>query len=151
MRKFIILLTVFICFISCSVKQKPEFIGLQNIKIIDANSKYISISANALFKNPNTISGKLLTDGIKVSVNDIEMATIVSEEFKVPAKKEFIIPLKVNIPSDSIFNNQGISGLISSLLSKKITIHYKGDIKYKVLGFSHKYHIDKLKDVKIKL
>lgn len=151
MQKFIILSTVFMCFISCSVKEKPEFVRVQNIKIIDANSNYVNLSADALFKNPNTISGNLLTDGIKVFVNDIKMATIISEEFKVPAKKEFTIPLKVNIPSDSIFNNQGIAGLIGSLLSKKVKVQYKGDIKYKVLGFSHKYHIDKTEDIKIKL
>ena len=79
------------------------------------------------------------------------MATIVSDEFKVPAKKEFTIPLQVNIPTDSILSNQNISGLLGSLFSKKIKVHYKGDIKYKVLGFSHKYHIDKTEDVKIKL
>ena len=151
MKKLIILLTVFITYTSCSVKEKPEFIGVQNIKVIDATSKDINITADALFKNSNNISGKLLTDGIKVFVNQIEMATIVSDEFKVPAKKEFTIPLQVNIPTDSILSNQNISGLLGSLFSKKIKVHYKGDIKYKVLGFSHKYHIDKTEDVKIKL
>ena len=136
---------------SCSVKEKPEFIGVQNIKVVDATSKHVNINAEALFKNPNDISGKLLTDGIKVFVNDVEMATIISEEFKVPAKKEFTIPLQVNIPTDSLFSNQSIGGLLGSLLSKKVKVKYKGDIQYKVLGFSHKYHIDKLEDVKIKL
>ncbi len=151
MKKLIILLTVFIGLTSCSVKEKPEFIGVQNIKVVDATSKYVNIKAEALFKNPNDIGGKLLTDGIKVLVNDVEMATIVSEEFEVPAKKEFIIPLQVGIPTDSLFSNQSIGGLLGSLFSKKVKVQYKGDIKYKVLGFSHKYHIDKLEDVKIKL
>ena len=34
--------------------------------------------------------------------DDVEMATVSSEAFKVPAKKEFSIPLKTNIPSNKI-------------------------------------------------
>jgi len=79
------------------------------------------------------------------------MAHVSAESFKVPARKEFSIPLKANISKDSLFSNNSITGLIGSLFSKKIKVQYKGDIKYKVLGFSHTYSVDKIEDVKIKL
>jgi hypothetical protein len=79
------------------------------------------------------------------------MAHVSSESFKVPAKKEFSIPLKANIPVDSIFSDKNIGGLIGSLFSKSLKVQYKGDIKYKALGFTYTYDIDETESVKIDL
>lgn len=150
MKQLIILSTVFV-FFSCTVNKKPEFIGVENIKVLESTSKYITITAEALFINPNDVGGEIQTDEIKIFVNENEMSTVSTELFEVPAKKEFSIPLKANIPTDSLFSNKSIGGLIGSLFSKKIKVQYKGDIKYKVFGFSSTYAVDKTEDIKIKL
>jgi len=151
MKRLIILSTICITFLSCSVNKKPEFVKVKNIKVIESTSTYVTLSADALFMNPNDIGGELKSDGIKVFVNDNEMATVSTESFKVPAKKEFTIPLKANVPNDSILSNKNLSRLINSLFSKKIKVQYKGSIKYKVFGFSYIYDIDITEQVKIKL
>ena len=151
MKKLIILLTLYITLFSCTVTEKPQFLGLENIKVLESTSKFITIGADAFFINPNDIGGKIKTDEIKVFVNDNEMATVSSESFDVPAKKEFSIPLKTKIPTDSLFSNKSIGGFIGSLFSKKVKVQYKGDIKYTILGFSHAYTIDKTEDIKIKM
>lgn len=151
MKKLIILSTIILAFISCKVKEKPEFIKVDNVEIVESNSKYVVVSADAFFLNPNDIGGKLKTDGIKVFINDNEMATITTENFKVPAKKEFSIPLTANIPTDSIMSNKSIGGLLNSLFSQKMKVQYKGDIIYKALGFSYTYEVDRIENVKIKL
>ena len=150
MKKLIILSTICIAFISCSVNEKPQFIGVENIKVLESTSKYVAFTADALFKNPNDIGGELQTDEIKLFVNDNEMAFVSTESFKVPAKKEFTIPLKTKVPTDSVFSNKSIVGLIGSLFSKKVKVQYIGDITYRALGFSYTYNIDKTEDVKIK-
>lgn len=151
MKQLIILSTILISFFSCSVNEKPAFLGIENIKVLESTSKHITFTADALFLNPNDIGGELQTDEIKVFVNDNEMGTVSTESFKVPAKKEFTMPLKANIPTDSIFSNKSIGGLIGSLFSKKIKVQYTGDIKYKVLGFSYTYNIDRTENIKIKI
>jgi len=150
MKKLIILSTICIAFISCSVNEKPQLIGVENIKVLESTSKYVAFTADALFKNPNDIGGELQTDEIKLFVNDNEMASVSTESFKVPAKKEFTIPLKTKVPTDSVFSNKSIVGLIGSLFSKKVKVQYIGDITYRALGFSYTYNIDKTEDVKIK-
>ena len=150
MKKLIILSTLVITFISCSVKEKPEFLRVENIKVLESTSKTITLTADALFMNPNDIGGELRTDGIKVIVNGNEMASVSTESFKVPAKKEFSIPLRADVPTDSLFSDKSLSGLLGSIFSKKLKVQYKGDIKYKVLGFSHTYAVDETEDVKIK-
>jgi len=150
MNKLIILSTIFITLFSCSVNEKPQFIGLENIKVLESTSKFVTFTADAKFINPNDISGELKTDEIKVYVNNNEMATVSSESFKVPANKDFSIPLKTKVPTDSLFSNKNLSGLLGSLFSQEVKIQYKGDIKYKVFGFSHFYRIDHTEHVKIK-
>lgn len=150
MKRFIILSTILITFFNCSVNEKPEFIGIENIKILESTPEYIVLTADAFFENPNIISGELQVNDIKVYVNDSEMASVSSKNFEVPAKKDFSIPLTANVPIDSIFGDENLSSLIGSLLTKKMKVQYKGVINYKVLGFSHSYYVDKTEDVKIK-
>ncbi len=151
MKKVIILSTILLTIISCKVKEKPEFLRVENIKVLESTANSVTLTADAFFINPNDIGGELRSDGIKVFVNDNEMATVTTESFEVPAKNEFSIPLKAVIPADSIFSGKNIGGLIGSLFSKKMKVQYKGDIKYKTLGFTYTYEVDKTEDVKIKL
>ncbi|MDD7887426.1 hypothetical protein [Flavivirga sp. 57AJ16] len=151
MRNIIILSTMLFVSMSCSVNEKPEFLYVENIKVQKSAPKHITFTADAFFTNPNDIGGELKTDEIKVYINNNEMASLSTKSFKVPAKKEFSIPLKTNIPTDSIFSNKNLGGLLGSLFSKKIKVQYKGDIIYKVLGFSYTYSIDKTEDVTLKI
>ena len=150
MKRLIILSTILLTFFNCSVNEKPEFVGVENIKILESTPEYIVLTANAMFINPNIVGGELQTNDIKVFVNDNETAFVTSEKFQVPANKEFSMPLKANIPIDSIFGDANISELIGSLLTKKIKVQYKGVINYKVLGYTATYNIDKTENIKIK-
>lgn len=150
MKKLIVFALV-CSFISCTVKEAPVFVTVKNIKVLESNKNFLTLKGDAFFKNENDIGGKLQADGIKVFVNGKEMATVSSESFKVPARDEFSIPLKVAISTDSIFSNGNIGRLIDSFFSKKIEVRYKGRINYKILGFSHSYDVDETETVKIKL
>ena len=76
---------------NCTVKEKPQFIGIDNIKVLDSNIENITISADAEFTNPNDVGGTLQTEALKIYVNDKEVATFSSKEFKVPSKDRFTI------------------------------------------------------------
>ena len=136
---------------SCAVKKKPVFVKVDNVKVISIASDTIRLSAEAFFKNPNDIGGKISTDEIKVIVNGAELAQVSSEEFKVPARKDFVIPLNVVIPAKRVFENNKnglLGGLINSVLNRTVKVQFKGDLKYKVLGFSNVYPIDKTEVIK---
>ena len=151
MKKLIILLTISICFLSCTIKEKPEFLRVENINVQESNSEFIVLTADAFFNNPNTVGGTLETDGITITVSNMEVGTVSSKAFKVPAKKEFSIPLSANIPTKKLLNLNNLSGLLNSVLNKSMKVQYKGDIKYKIFGFSHKYTVDEIEDIKIKI
>lgn len=138
----------------CAVNKKPDFIKVDGIKIVDVTSGKITISAIAHFNNPNDIGGKLETKGVKVFVNDIEMAEVRSEQFKVPANKEFAVPMFVDIPTDKLKGKKGkdfLENLLETLLKQNIKVQFKGKLKYKVLGYSNYYDIDQTETLKIRL
>ena len=153
MKKFTILLLLFLT-ISCTLKQKPEFIKVDNIQLVEANSKQITLSADALFNNPNSVGGRLNTEGVNVFVNDVSFGFISAEEFKVPAKDNFTIPLQIDINTKELLGkdpNGFLSGLLNSVLNRSLKVTYKGIIQFKALGFNYKYPIDKTETVKINL
>jgi len=137
-------------FFNCSFTKKPEFVRLENIEVIDSNSKTITIKAEALFINKNDVGGTLKTDDLKVYLNDLELASVISDEFDVPRRKNFTIPLTVKIATASLTSDKNLGSLLGSLLTQSLKLHYKGAIKYKIMGYSSTYTVDEIQDVKIK-
>lgn len=135
---------------NCSFTKEPEFVGLENIEVIDSNSKSITLKADASFLNKNDVGGTLKTDDLKVYINEIEVASMISDEFDVPKRKNFTIPLTVKVDTEKLVDKKSLGGLLGSLISQSLKVHYKGEIKYKVMGYSSTYTVDEIQDVKIK-
>jgi hypothetical protein len=147
---FLVGLILFIC--SCSVKKLPIFLKVDDIKILSFSSDTIRLQANAYFQNPNDVGGKIFTDNILIFVNNVEVAQVVSDEFKVPAKNDFLIPLIAKIATKSILSsdkNGILGGLINSFLTKKLNIRIKGKLDYVVFGFKKEFLVDKTQEIKI--
>lgn len=154
MKKIGYFTIVFLLMTSCVVKKKPIFKKIDGVQVVSVTSEQIQLKANALFENPNTIGGEISTDNIKVLVNGAEVAQVSSAVFKVPARKEFSIPLKITIPTKNLFksNKNGfLGGLLNAFLAKHLKVQFKGALRYKVWGFSKVYPIDKTAEIKIKL
>lgn len=152
-RSLFLLLIITFLFLACSINKQPVFLKVENIELIEANSNFITVKANAYFNNPNDVGGTLKSDKINVFVNDLKLANVSSEDFKVPAKKEFSIPLLVTINTNKILKAKAdnvLGSLLNSVLNKSIKIQYKGDIIYKTFGFSYTYAIDETEHVKLK-
>ncbi len=150
--KNILYFTLLIILISsCSVNKQPTFIKVDKVKVASFSGDTIRLKAEAFFTNPNDVGGKISTDEIKVIVNGAEVAQVSSEEFKVPARKNFTIPLVVVIPARKVFENNKngiLGGLLNSFLKKSIQVQFKGDIKYKVFGYSNVYPVDEIQEIK---
>jgi hypothetical protein len=150
--KNILYFTLLIIIISsCSVNKQPTFIKVDNVKVASFSGDTIRLKAEAFFTNPNDVGGKISTDEIKVILNGAEVAQVSSEEFKVPGRKDFTIPLVVVIPAGKVFENNKngiLGGLLNSFLKKSIKVQFKGDIKYKVFGYSSVYPVDQIQEIK---
>lgn len=153
MKKAFYFLSFLILFFNCSVKKQPIFIKVDDVKIIRFAADTIKLQANAFFENPNDVGGKIATDDIAIFVNDIEIAQVFSDEFKVPAKDKFTIPLTANVPTKKLLNsdkNGVLGGLINSFITKKVNVRIKGNLEYVVFGFKKEFIVDKTEEIKIK-
>ncbi len=153
MKNVILFIAVLLLCNSCKLNKKPEFIAVENIDVVKANLKSVELKADAIFKNPNSLGGTLWTNDIEVFVDDKYMGTVTAEEFKVPAKKEFSIPLTIKFSASKIIeNNKGnlLSSILKQVLEKKVVVNLKGDLGYKVVGFTSSYAIDHTEEIIIK-
>ncbi|MGB1269581.1 MAG: hypothetical protein ACPG45_07560 [Flavobacteriaceae bacterium] len=149
-------LAVFLIIIStltACVSKKIEYQDVQNIKIISLSANEITLSADAIFKNPNILGGKVTPDNIVVFIDNKEITTVKSKEFKVPAVKEFAVPLEVTIPFDKIPGNKngGLLGAVLGSINKTHQVTFKGVLNYKVAGFKSTYTINQTEELKLSL
>jgi len=66
LKRTILILLFFSLVFNCTVTEEPEFLGLDNIKVVDSNIKNITLSADAMFMNPNDVGGTLKTESISI-------------------------------------------------------------------------------------
>ena len=143
---------LFLLISSCAVNKKPLFIKVDDVKIVSASSDTIRLKAAAFFENPNGVGGTISTDEIQIIINGASIATVSVGEFKVPSRAVFSVPLTAVIPTKKVFQNNKngiLGGLINSLLKKSIKLRFKGNLKYKVFGFSNTYPVDKVQEIKL--
>ncbi|WP_298315405.1 hypothetical protein [uncultured Aquimarina sp.] len=152
MKKLLLLSTIFAVITSCSVSKKPEFKYVANIDVKNISMRNVTIKADAVFNNPNNLNGKLSVDDIHVFVDNIDVGTISSQEFDVPSKKEFTIPLEGTFSLSKIYEenkNNLLSSVIKMVQTDSLLIQYKGNIKYHFGNFSYPYKIDKEQKVSL--
>jgi len=153
MIKYIVkLLFVFLLIQSCTVNETPEFIKVSNVGITDYSAETITITSDLVFHNPNSVGGVLQVNKMKVWVNDIDLGTVNSEDFKVPAKEEFSVPIVFEIPYNKIFKDREniVLNVLNALKKQSIEVNYKGNITYKLSAFSYDYPIDYTEVVELK-
>lgn len=146
-------LLIIISTLSSCVSKKIEYQDVENINIISLSSDEITLSADAVFKNPNILGGKVIPDNIVVFIDNKEVTTVKSKEFKVPAVEKFSVPLEVTIPFDKIPGNTsgGLLGAVLGSFNKTHNVTFKGLLYYRVAGFKSTYTINHTEEIRLGL
>ncbi len=153
MKKIILPITFLFALIGCKLTEKPEFLRVDKVDVVRADLRTVALKADAVFLNHNHLGGTLRTDNIDVFVDDHLVAKVSAEEFKVPKKDEFVVPLAVNFDTSKLIdseNNDLLGSLLKQFLNKKVIVQFKGELAYKVAGFSSTYPIDHTEEILIK-
>ncbi len=153
MKNFLLLSTIFAVISSCTFSKKPTFKYIDHIEVKNIDMRNVTLEANAVFDNPNNLKGTLSVDNIHVFVDNIDVGTISSEEFDVPSKNEFSIPLQGTFSLSKIYKNNKnsiLGSVLKALQTDSINIQYKGNIRYHLGDFSYPYKIDKEEKISLK-
>ncbi len=132
--------------LGCSAPQKPVFKSFDNIKSTNISTKNITITADALFHNPNTMGGEVTATDIEVIANDVSAGRINQDlAIPIPARSAFSVPLTVTVSLKDIYENDrggALGGIVNAVLKKRVDIHYKGTVKMKIAGFPYTLEVD---------
>ena len=153
MNKFLLLSTIFICITSCSVSKKLEFKYIDTIEVKNISMRNITLKADAVFNNPNNVKGKLSIEDMHIFVDNIDAGIVSAQEFDVPKKNEFIIPLEGTFSLSKVYkeNKNSILGSVLKVIqTDSLNIQYKGVIRYHLGSFSYSYRINKEQKVRLK-
>ncbi len=154
MRSSTLLAVVLLFLGACSGPQEPVFKKVENIRSEMISTGRISISGDALYFNPNTISGTVTATDITVFANDIDAATIEqSLEIEAPAQSEFRIPFTFTTTPRAILQQDAggaLGGILNAVLNKKVDLRYEGFVTIKVAGIPFNVEVDYEEEVEIK-
>ena len=148
-----VILIVGLLLVACKVTEKPEFIGVNSLKIKKVSTKEFTVLANLQFQNKNDVGGTLQAKGIHIFIDSIDVAVIDTEVFNVPKKEAFELPLQVQIPFDKIYKNNKqdlLENIMNIVSNKKIGILYKGVIRYEKGVFHYNYPLDYKQEISLK-
>jgi hypothetical protein len=138
---------------ACSAPQEPIFLKINNIRSTNVSTRKITITAEAVYHNPNSVGGELSAIDVQVEVNGIDAAKIIQDvAIAVPARSEFSVPLTFDAAPLDIFENDRngvIGGILNAALSRKVMLHYRGEVSMKIAGIPYRLPIDYEEEVKL--
>jgi LEA14-like dessication related protein len=128
--KFFPALFISLLFTACSAPEKPVFKSLKNVKfngfsIVKPYS--VTLNADVIYFNPNSLSADITEMDFDVFINE-KKATHITQELraKMPAKSDFILPIKVTIPLQEIFEDVKFKDILKS---RTVIYELKGNFK----------------------
>lgn len=153
MKLFIFTFVISFILCSCTVTEKPEFMHVKSLQVVETSLENFTLEATLVFLNKNDVGGTLQAKDFHVFVDSINVATIQSTPFDVPKREKFEIPLRTTIPFKKVFNDnkQNWIGNVLNVISKKsIAVVCKGDVRYKLGSFHYDYPIEYEQSISLK-
>ncbi len=134
--KYLIYLLAFGILTACSVPKEVSFKRIENLQLsaISFQEKNITLKADAIYHNPNSVTLQVKGVRAKAYIDGEEVSTIREQlETEIPANADFALPINIEIPTKKVLGNLG--GLLKQLTNKKqATIKLEGAINVEVLG-----------------
>jgi len=150
----IVILISLLCYLSsCQEVKDPVFKSIQEVNIDSASLEMVKVSAVASFYNPNNVEIEVQEGDIEVYANGINLGQLeILIPSKIPAKKDFELPLHISFPPSKIFKKKGgiLGSILSTALDRKLELEYRGNIRVEVLGISVQVPIQEFEELELK-
>jgi LEA14-like dessication related protein len=150
--RFVALLFIVLCSISCSAPTAPYFKSISVVEVQDLKLNNVTLTTNLLYHNPNLVGATVTRSETKVTVNHIEVGEVIQDQsIEVSSKSDFTLPVTISFPPKKIFKNKGLlKSALQILSNEKANVHYKGSLTIKVAGVEFDLPIDHEEEVEIK-
>ena len=114
----------------CSSIQEPEFQKIKHIRISEVTDSFLTLNAEAVFTNPNTLSGRLNSTHLEVSFGSTMVGTIdQNHSIEIPPDTTFIIPLRLVIDRSEVKAQKRFwIKSLGKMIQHELEVNYKGSI-----------------------
>jgi len=136
---------------SCTYNATPEYKNISNVSISDVSLNSVGINSKANFYNPNDIGLILKNVELSVFLNGQPIGSInQTASTAIGAKKEFGIPLRIQLSQSQLFNAiGGLSGGLSAAFGKSVKIGYRGKITVSKFWIPFTFNFSQETDMKL--
>ena len=148
-----ILMFVFaIGFFSCSTEDmEPQFKTVDNIDVTMAGKNMVNITADIHFYNPNVVGCTVEKVNLTAFAEGNEVSTIESNsKQEVPAKSEFVIPIKSSVALNKLVEQDNVLGFIAAALKKEVELKFEGTVTVSKGGINFEVPVEAEEVVSIK-
>lgn len=134
---------------SCFDYEEVQFKGMQGFNIEERTEDNITVRLDIKVDNPNTYNIKIKKSNLDLYLNKKYLGKAKIKK-SVTLKKKQIDTYPVYIKTSGKDLMKSAMGNIGSLLSGKVNLGVKGDLKASVYGISKKFPVEMEEDVSLK-
>lgn len=138
--------------IACKVSEKPEYRAIENITVKEITNQMVTISAEAVYYNPNHIGGSVKKVDIDLFMDGVKLSEVHAEPFKINSQENFKLPLTAKVPHSKLFGKSGkqlLGNLLNAALNNSIKVNYKGVITLDLKAIDYDYNVDETLELKL--
>lgn len=136
---------------ACQQPEEPRFIKMENVQVQEINLPNITVSANAVYHNPNPVKAKLTAVNLDLEVNGTKVGKIEqTQAIEVPANSDFKVPVIIKGNTKELSGSGILGNIISILGDKKMILRYKGTTTIEVLKVPISVPVDYEEEVNLK-
>ena len=145
-----LLITLFLT--NCEVRKDPVFTGVEQVRLVERSPRSLTFEIQLNFKNPNLLGGTFSSDDLTVFINNLELTSLESPLFEVPARDNFTMPILARLDASSFKGRELeiISSVLSIAGSQRIQLKLEGDLDYNILGYSSSYRLKYEENIELK-
>lgn len=134
---------------SCKI-YSPTYKRVENFQFKKIDNNGFSLSANAIFYNPNNLKFKIDNIAMNVHLNEKKLGAInEGSSVQIQKKSEFTIPLNIVLrPEMSVLD--GMKEIFNLFTNKEATIRLDGNVLVKAFGIKVPIPINEQQKVNLK-
>lgn len=152
MKKVIGVLIVCMSFVACSGPKTPEFKTVKRARIVGTQGSVYTVSADAIYFNPNSMGGDLTGMEMDIFVDDKKITHLSQDKSAViPPESEFTVPISFDVDVNKVIKEDKnfLKSALDKLLKQSLEVKYKGHLKATFMTVKFKVPVDYTEEVSL--
>jgi len=145
MKKFAYLISATLLIVGCSAPKAPDFKKVKNARVTKAQGKMYTVTADAVYNNPNSMGGNLVGMEMDITVDEVLVTHLSQTKSAViQPETDFIVPITFDVDINKVIgeNKSFLKGMLDQLLKDEVEVNYKGHLKVQFLNQEFKVPVN---------